>query len=285
MRFSLILLLLSMLSCAVDQVCEPSEQFEINGHRGLRGLYPENSLYGFLKTIEKGYYKLELDLIMTADSQLVLFHDPSIGTDLCEVEAHRPIFDYRYEELEKVICGTTPNSRFPQQERREHPIPLLKDFLDLFESHALSDSLTYIIEIKSPNTYESRERPSSELLINAFLTELQRTGVKDKTVLQSFDPKVLEAFRMVEKDMPILFLLEDLGDVDEALARLTLLPEIVGVDHEDLDADKVADFHRKGISVTAWTVNEAPRIRALRCMGVDDVMSDYHWTKDSIFTE
>lgn len=276
MRYLIVILFFS--ACTMNEECSfDSEQTEVNGHRGLRGHFPENSIYGFEKTVEKGLYRLELDIILTADSQWVIYHDPSINPELCSVGEPIPIFDITYDSLSRIGCGTLASARFPEQEKRTHGIPRLLDYFQRFQDHPAADSLTHIIEIKSPKTYPTSDKPDSDTMVELFLELVRGQGMDEQVVLQSFDPEVLNAFRLVEKDIPILYLIEEMESIDQALSLLTASPEYVGMYHPLYDESVVSKLHQQGIEAVAWTVNDWPTIERLSCLGVDHVMSDYHW--------
>lgn len=276
MRYLLIILLFSTCVSSSDCRFDPAVT-EVNGHRGLRGLYPENSIYGFEQTVEKGLYRLELDIILTADHQWVIYHDPSVNPGLCSVEETIPIFDITYDSLSRIGCGTLTSPRFPEQEKRAHGIPRLIDYFQRFRDHPAADSLVHIIEIKSPKTYTTLDRPDVGIMAELFQMLVKEQGMEERVVLQSFDPDVLNSFREIDKGIPILYLIEDMESIEQALYLLTHTPEYVGMYHPLYDESVVAKLHSQGIQTVAWTVNDWPTIERLSCLGVEHVMSDYLW--------
>src|SRR5690606_13525054 len=117
-----------------------SESFIVIGHRGSRGLKPENTIPAFLKAIRLGAKGLELDLHITRDGKVVVTHDAYISAELCQASNGKPlaedknqqlkIYDLNYDDIKPFDCGTEPNPEFPGQENMEAHIPLLSEVID-----------------------------------------------------------------------------------------------------------------------------------------------------------
>ena len=125
MRYLLtsLILLLSPLTCIIAQT---SSSLDIQGHRGCRGLLPENTIPAFLKAIELGATTLELDVVISKDKQVVVSHDPYLSHMIClnakgeaiseEEEKEYNLYKMSYAEIAQCDCGSQPHPGFPEQE-------------------------------------------------------------------------------------------------------------------------------------------------------------------------
>ena len=138
--------------------CTPIIDFDLQGHRGARGLLPENSIPSFLMASDFGVDTIEMDVVVAADSQVVVSHDPRMSAEICshpdgtpvteEDEQALTLFTMTYEQIAAFDCGLRGNQRFPDQEPLSVQKPLLLDALRAIEAHS-EVPLHYNIEIKS----------------------------------------------------------------------------------------------------------------------------------------
>ncbi|HSZ26331.1 MAG TPA: glycerophosphodiester phosphodiesterase family protein, partial [Cytophagaceae bacterium] len=97
------------------------------GHRGCRGIYPENTLEGFRRAIDLGINSLELDVVVSKDRQLVVSHEPYMNPEIClkpdgseitpSEEKQYNLYTMTYEEIKKFDCGLKIHPRFPNQKK------------------------------------------------------------------------------------------------------------------------------------------------------------------------
>src|SRR4028118_203743 len=102
MRIACLLLVMSLIS----QSAPPS--FDLQGHRGCRGLMPENTIPAFLKALDLGVTTLELDVVISKDQQVVVSHEPFFSSEICkdpegkaitkDQEKSRNIYQYTWEQ-------------------------------------------------------------------------------------------------------------------------------------------------------------------------------------------
>ena len=117
-----------------------SDRLDIQGHRGARGLLPENTIPAFLKALEYNVTTLELDLAVTADGQLIVSHEPWMNHSICtdsvggtideEAERSFNIYQMAYKEVKRFDCGSMANPLFPDQRPLNVSKPLLTDVFD-----------------------------------------------------------------------------------------------------------------------------------------------------------
>jgi glycerophosphoryl diester phosphodiesterase len=282
---------------------------DLQGHRGARGLWPENTLTGFAHAIELGVSAVELDCAMTCDGVVVVTHDPCLNPD-CTRDAHGrflevpgpAIFTLTYAQLQtydvgRLRPGSAYAARFPQQRPvdGEH-IPRLADVLTLVRTRGGS-RVRAAIEVKTfPEQAELTA--ASEPFVQALRLDVERTGTAALIAILAFDWSVLSAAQQLLPQVGLVALTEQqpgedtvrlgspppspwLGGLDPedfggSIARLVQAAGAGtwGPDYLDLDARRVEQAHALGLRVVPWTVNEPTDIERMLAFNVDGVISD-----------
>ena len=195
----------SLLSCLLFY----PPTFDVQGHRGARGLFPENTLIGFRKTIEMGVTTLELDLGLTKDLVPVVSHDPYLNQNLCldgngdsiatDMLGHGPLIsNLTLKEIKTFDCGSlNPDVlRFPQPPRKNIPgekIPTLQEVFDLLAKYP-EKNIWLNIEIKfSP---EFKITAPIDVFVKAVVQVIEHNNASNKINIQSFDWRVLESVKI-----------------------------------------------------------------------------------------
>ncbi|PZX45890.1 glycerophosphoryl diester phosphodiesterase [Roseinatronobacter thiooxidans] len=283
----------------------PAGQPLVYGHRGARGVLPENTQAGFDYLRAIGAHGVEIDVQVTADGVPVVIHDPLIPMQLARtvagawLDAPGPkISDLTVAELRAYDVGRLNpahpyGARYPQQRPADGArVPVLAEFLDW----AAQDSALYInIEIKS---FADRDDlgAAPDVLVRAVLDALGHHGVAKTCLISSFDWRVLSALRKIAPDIARGYLSyeqagEDCTIFDGApwMDGLRLadyagsLPRLIAAQgahcwcpyFQDLTPQRLAEAHDLGLAVNVWTVNAQPDMVALIKMGVDGVITDY----------
>jgi glycerophosphoryl diester phosphodiesterase len=274
-----------------------SPKFDVQGHRGARGLMPENTIPAFLVALDSGVTTIELDLAVTKDRKLVVSHEPWMNYRICldpagnaidSIQGMRAnIFQMTYEEVKLWDCGSKGNARFPKQEKFKIAKPLLVDVIAAVETHIKSYSryeVDYNIEIKTDprgdNAYHPNPQEFSDLVINTLNDYLPL----ERVVIQSFDFRVLQYIHQQYPKIKLAALVENKKSIDDNLKELGFIPQIYSPDWKLLNADRVKYLHTKKIDtlkngkklrVIPWTVNQLKDMKALKKMGVDGIITDY----------
>jgi len=272
-------------------------RFDVQGHRGARGLMPENTVAAFLLALDSGVTTLEMDLAVSKDRQLVISHEPWMSAGICidpsgqDIDPRREreynIFQMNYSEVKQWDCGSKGNERFPEQQKIKAFKPLLKEVIVAVEDHIKSFSryeVDYNIEIKTDPMGDNLFHPSpeefSDLLINLLDEQLPRQRI----VIQSFDFRVLKYIHQKYPDIRLAALVENSRSIDSNFMELGFIPDIYSPDYSLLSPEKVKLLHTKKPSsaetgkklrVIPWTVNEIKDMKALKKMGVDGIITDY----------
>jgi glycerophosphoryl diester phosphodiesterase len=282
--------------------------FDLQGHRGARGLWPENTLAGFARAMELGVSAVELDCGVTRDGVVVVSHDPELNPD-CTRDAHGrflatagpPIFALTYAQLQSYDVGRLrPGSpyaaRFPHQQPVDgERIPRLADVLTLVQTRGRG-RVRVAVEVK---TFPEQPQltPAPEPFVQALRLDVERTGTAALVVVLAFDWRVLSAVQRLMPQLPTAALTDQqpgedtvgigsppspwLGGLDPAHfdGSITRLVKATGAgtwgpDYLDLDAQRVEQAHALGLRVVPWTVNEPADMERLLEFNVDGMISD-----------
>ncbi len=261
------------------------QEIFIQGHRGCRALFPENSLSAFLHASKLGVDAIELDICVSADKQLIVAHEPIMLHDLClkpngeeilvSEENQLNLFKMKAEEIKSYSFGTLPHKKFPlQQKVKSHKLPLL-ELLGLLEKE-LGDNLPQLtIEIKSTTEGDGKYHPGPDAYTDLFLKTLDSIDPQWPIVVQSFDVRILKALDKKGIDVPLTVLNADKAvEVDAMLEELGFIPEGWGSLHDLIDQELVETCFTFGMDLSAWTVNDKQRADELFQLGVRNFITD-----------
>ncbi|MEM8894851.1 MAG: glycerophosphodiester phosphodiesterase family protein [Bacteroidota bacterium] len=280
----LILLLGSLMSCNQSPK-RLSDQLDIQGHRGARGLLPENTIPAFLKALEYNVTTLELDLAVTADNQLVVSHEPWMNHSICtdsvgeaiseEAERSFNIYQMTYDEVAGFDCGSLGNPRFPEQKAMNVSKPLLMDLFDAVDDKLGGSSINYNIEIKSNPQGDNLFHPTPQQFSDLVYSTIDGRVDWKYITIQSFDFRVLQYFNEKYPDVQLAALIENQETPAQNIATLGFTPDIYSSWYKDLTADDVRYLHDQNVLVVPWTVNELEDMQMLVGWGVDGIITDY----------
>lgn len=286
---------------AEDAVVVPSS-IDIQGHRGARGLRPEETLPALEAALDLQVDTLEFDLHLTADDRLVLWHDGWVGPTKCATPKTK-VRERTAAELRKLRCDRNPDpERFPRQ--RPEPgalagddwgIVTLEEALDFVSRYAASESKTDAQRANAATVrfnIETKRDPDDPSLIGdgfdgetagtferEFVRVVRERGLLDRVTLQSFDHRSLWAAKKLEPSLTLAALegRDARGEPEFGASWTTWAARgatIWSPDHRLLDATSVVGAQAAGLSVVPWTVNDRSRIEELVGIGVDGVITD-----------
>jgi glycerophosphoryl diester phosphodiesterase len=275
--FVLTFLTLTLAACQAPRDVRPgtpprSRAVEAQGHRGCRGLRPENTMAAFEHAIRLGVDVLELDLGMTKDGVLVVAHDPEVNPALCTGPVRGRLRDLTYEELRALDCGALRNPRFPEQQPvKGQPIPRLEQVLDLLARHR---RLRANLEIKTFSIFPERAAATwpPKRFAAALVPLLVGRGLVGRVTVQSFDPKALQAVARLGRGIVLSALVDRRESMDTMLAATGAA--ILSPRHTELRPTDLPRLHARKIRVIPWTVNDPDRMRELIGWGVDGIITD-----------
>lgn len=278
---------------------------EVQGHRGARGLAPENTLPAFRAALEVGVDTLELDTAVTKDGVVVVTHDPALNPDITRgpdgrfLEKPGPaIHDLTYAELQRYDVGRLkPDSayakRYPEQRAVDGTrVPRLSEVFELARGRRVG----FNIEIKTDPGKPGETLPP-EAFARALVDEVRRNRMASRVTIQSFDWRALRAVQRIAPEIATVYLTVEGRNFNTMrsengaaspwtdgyrLADYGSIPKMVKAaggrtwspSANDVDAAKVAEAHALGLRVVVWTVNEPAQIRKMLELGVDGIISD-----------
>ena len=205
MRIFIIILLshISLFSCRMQKtpaapIANPKLVFDIQGHRGCRGLMPENTIPAMIRAIELGVTTLEMDVVITADNQVILSHEPFMSWEISTTpDGNSSLMPKKksiiyikmnYAEVQKWDVGSRPNPRFLRQEKMRVFKPLLADVIDSVESYIKLHHLPpvqYNIETKCQPSTDNIFHPEPLKFINLMMEVILDKKITDKVIIQS----------------------------------------------------------------------------------------------------
>lgn len=294
---------MAVAACVLLAGIHSAAAFDVQGHRGARGLAPENTLTAFRTALELGVSTLELDVGLTSDGHVVITHDRTLNADITRDARGQwlpgpgpAVHSLTLAELQAYDVGRMkPGSRyadgFPVQQAAEgERIPTLAALFELLK--ARGDSRTRLnIETKlSP--LAPTETATPEAMVDAMLAVIHRHGMAARVSIQSFDWRTL---RLVQQRAPSITTvalssrstLQDGGGAWTVGLRLAehgnSVPRLVKAlgapvwspNHADLTQPLVAEAHALGLKVIPWTVNAPEAIERLIEWKVDGLISDH----------
>lgn len=263
-------------------------KFDLQGHRGARGLKPENTIPAFLVALDSGVTTIEMDLAVTKDKQLIVSHEPWMNPAICLKPDHSAIagkderryniYKMTYQEITGFDCGSKGNEKFPQQEKLKTSKPLLKDVIIAVEDHIKSFSqyeVDYNIEIKSSPEDDNKFHPSPEVFSDLVYNLLDQYLPWERIVIQSFDLRVLKYWHERYPEVRLAILVENKKSVSANLDELGFKPSAYSPDFSLIDKADVQYLHKQKIRVIPWTVNEETDMKKVFDLGVDGLITDY----------
>jgi glycerophosphoryl diester phosphodiesterase len=266
--------------------------FDVQGHRGARGLAPENTLPAFRCALELGVTTLELDLAVSADREVVVSHEPWMSAAICRLPDGRPIheeeerefklFEMAYDEIAAFDCGSAGNPRFPEQQAQKSRKPLLREVFELGEAHASKTGrpVFYNVETKTRPDGDGLLHPEPEAFVRLIAAEANRAGTGHRTTLQSFDVRTLQVADRLDLPFRLALLIaqgdrEPLDAFYAGLDQLGFASEIYSPDYRLITEDVIAEATARGMQVIPWTVNEPADMRRLHALGTHGLITDY----------
>lgn len=296
------------LAATLCSLCLHAAAFDLQGHRGARGLAPENTLPGFARALSIGVTTLETDLAISRDGVLLISHDPALNPDITRgpdgqfLTGRGPvIWQTDFAELQRYDVGRLkPGTRYAAQYPDQQPhdgarLPRLKDLFALVERSG-NREVRFALEIKTrPDAPTDTATP--EAFARKVVDAVRSAGVAPRTTILSFDWRALQAVQQMAPGIGTVYLSIQRPNFDNIgagnpngsawIAGLQYadhgsVPKLIhaaggriwSAFHGDLDAELVKQAKALGLTVLAWTVNEPARMAQVMDMGVDGIVTD-----------
>ena len=270
-------------------------------HRGGAKLWPENTLFAFAEAVSAGFDGAELDVQLSRDGKLVVFHDFLLKPELCRrsdgrwlgARERRAIRDLSASELRAFDVGRIkPRTLYARRHRVAHPrdgepIPLLSEVIALVRQGNVNFRL--FIELKASTDDRSLSAPP-EALAEAVVAELRATGFVTNAVLVGFDWAALLHAKTIAPDIACWFTTmrrapharrswaagyhpsKFKGSIGQAIARAGGDGWFASRTHAT--RSRIEEAHALGLKVGVWTVNDTRTMRDLKHLSVDAIVTD-----------
>lgn len=264
--------------------------FDKQGHRGCRGLMPENTIAAMLKAIDLGVTTLEMDITFTKDGEAILSHEPFYNHNITTLpgggfiredeEKKYNIYKMNYGETLQYDVGLKPHPQFPQQVKMAATKPRLKDVITEVESYIKDKKLNpvfYNIETKTKPVTDNKFHPAPKLFVDMLMKIIIEQRISQKVIIQSFDFRTLQIIHRDYPQMKTAALIEDYDkrSLDAQLKDLGFTPTIYSPAHSLVNESVISQCHSRQIKIIPWTVNDLVQINKLKMMGVDGIITDY----------
>ena len=287
----------------------PALAFDVEGHRGTRGLAPENTLSAFRRAVQIGVTTIETDMAVTRDDVVVISHDPFLNPDLVRgpdgqwlASKGPPIYTLTLAELRRYQLGrTNPVSQYARQFPDQQSVdgerfPLLAELFEL--GKASGKPVRFNIETKITPT-AGADTPDPAKFAKLVITAVREADMAHRVTIQSFDWRTLIEVKRIAPEIETSCLtIQTQNDDTVKSANGGPSPWHAGLDPRDhggslpalvkaagcqtwsmfwrnLTPKELADAHALGLKVLPWTVNDRSEMKRLIDLGVDGIITDY----------
>ncbi len=299
----------ALVALGLGLLCGAAVAVDLQGHRGARGLAPENTLAGFELALAQGVSTLELDLAVTRDGVLVVHHDLALNPDLTRdaegrwLDGPGPLIhalsldDLQRYDVGRLRPGTSYASRYPEQRPVDGArVPRLSEVFELVRRRG-DTQVHFAIETKlDPRRPEAT--PPPEVFARLVVDAVRAAGLASRVSVLSFDWRTLQVIQRTAPEIRTVYLtaqqrwLDNVGTGRDGASPWTAgfslaehggsVPRLVhaaggriwSVFHGDLDAAKMKEAKALGLQVLVWTVNDAPTMARMLDLGVDALITD-----------
>ena len=287
----------------MKMILSKPDYIKIYGHRGARGVLPENTLESFKYLFENNIHAYETDILISKDFIPVITHDfrldPSYTKDINDnwiEDENIKIIDLTYDQILQFDVGTLNKlSKYGrkfinQKSLQNQKIPKLSELLKLTSDNIVEDLLINL-EIKS-TPVEKNLTPEPDEMVKIIIDEVSRSNLEDRIIYSSFDWRVLREIKERGSKIPRAYLTSGArGKIYDKSPWLDFTPLHNGVElpelikalggsawhpnYKDVNKEIVQISHDKGLPVNVWTVNRESDMLRMIDYGVDGIMTDY----------
>lgn len=294
--FSIGIALLLFVACNASKIQKKSSRslaaiplFSKEGHRGTRGLMPENTIPAFKKAIDIGVTTLETDVVISKDRNVVISHDIYFHQDFtttpegdfldAKEAQQRLLYNMTYDSIRKYDVGIKSHKDFPKQEHLPAYKPLLAEMIDSVENYCRRKgvSVDYNIELKTNATYDGTKQPPVEETVDMIMQVLKSKKIYGRYYLQSFDFRPLKILHQKYPEVVTAVLIagSEKRTLTQQLTDLGYVPEIYSPSFNLVTKELIDECHKRNMKIIPWTVNTTDDIKRLKNWGVDGIITDY----------
>lgn len=263
------------------------DNIDVQGHRGFRGMYPENTIPAFQHAIDLGVTTLEMDIVLSSENTWFVSHEPWLNHQICKdiqgrriKKEHEQTFNLYWlsdPEIKSCDCGSIQNPNFPDQITLPVAKPTLQEVLEFCEDHAHDKGRTikYNIEIKSVPEWEGIYQPGTEEYVDYLTDFMDRVDFMDRITIQCFDERILRLLHEQRPEWNLAYLVSNLRSLDSNVEFLGFTPTIYSPNYRFVTHKTIEQAKKMNIILIPWTVNNETSMKRLIDLGVDGIITDY----------
>ncbi len=259
---------------------------KIFGHRGARGVFPENTIQGFEYAASLGIYGIEMDVVISKDKKVVVSHEPWMNPKTCTKPDNskvsflrrKNLYKMPYELIKLYDCGLRGHPDFPEQKKEHAYKPLLAEVINHIENYAKQHDLNpvvYNIEIKSNWVSDKELHPIPEEFVELVIHELSPFHINDRILIQSFDMRPLNILHAKKMNFMLGMLVNSPRFIRRRLKTLQFVPDTCGMNYRYASGKWISRVHDWGMKALVWTENEQSDMRKHIELGADGIITDY----------
>jgi glycerophosphoryl diester phosphodiesterase len=264
--------------------------FDKQGHRGCRGLMPENTIPAMINAIGLGVTTLEMDISISKDKKVFLSHEPFFNHEIttrpdgsfitAKEERAFNMYQMNYDDIIRYDVGMKPHPRFPGQQKLKAVKPLLSDVFKAVKDYMMTARRPfpfYNIETKCLPATDNVFHPAPAEFVELLMSEIKNNQMEDFVIIQSFDFRSLQYLHRHYPNIKTAMLVgvENKSSFLKQLKDIGFSPDIYSPDFSMVTPDLIKNCHTLHMKIIPWTVNDKKKIDELKKMGVDGIITDY----------
>ena len=266
------------------------DSFDKQGHRGCRGLIPENTVPAMINAIGLGVTTLEMDVCISKDNKVFLSHEPFFNHEITTLpdggfipEKNERLFNMykmNYDSIIKYDVGLSPHPRFPNQQKMKTVKPLLSDVFKAVKEYMMTARRPfpyYNIETKTLPERDNTYHPLPGEFVELLMEVIKENQMEDFVIIQSFDFRTLQYLHKHYPNIKTAMLIEadNKSSFRKQIKDIGFIPSIYSPESSLVIANLVKECHDLNMKIIPWTVNDKKEIERFKKMGVDGIITDY----------
>jgi glycerophosphoryl diester phosphodiesterase len=288
--FSMFIIFVTAITSIRDTMSSVPVSFDVQGHRGCRGIIPENTIPAMIAAVDLGVQTLEMDIVFSKDSVALLSHEPFFNHEITTLpdgdfiqeaeEKQYNIYRMNFNEVQKYDVGLKPHPRFPGQQKIRVSKPSLASVIDSVEnytSHQHLRKVFYNIETKTQPATDDMYHPAPGVFVERLMKLINEKGIAERVIIQSFDFRTLQYLHQYYPAVKTAMLIEDNDKrtLDQQLQALGFTPTIYAPYFSLVTSETIHACHAKKMQIIPWTVNDKKKVNELKGLGADGVITDF----------
>ena len=281
-----------LISCSTAQINKNAmlPDFDKEGHRGCRGLMPENTIPAMINAIGLGVTTLEMDICISKDKKVFLSHEPFFNHEITtkpdggfitqQNERSFNMFKMNYDSIIKYDVGMIKHPRFPDQQKMKVVKPLLSDVFKAVKEYMMLARRPYPffnIETKCLPVSDNIYHPLPGEFVELLMQVIKENQMEEQVIIQSFDFRTLQYLHQKYPGIKTAMLIEadNSSSFLNQLKDLGFTPNIYSPEFTLVTEALIKNCHDLNMKIIPWTVNDKNKIEDLKKAGVDGVITDY----------